>query len=165
MEREMKEAVIAMLERRGVKVQDIAEIVLGLQKKFHPELSAEECTKSVLAVLGKREVQFSVMTGIALDEMAEKGLLEEPLLSIIKNDLSLYGIDEVLAMGIANIYGSIGITNFGYLDKEKPGIIGLIDCKQEKGEQINTFLDDIVAGITAAATARIAHQNAGIDED
>ncbi|EGD50017.1 phosphatidylglycerophosphatase A, partial [Thermoanaerobacter ethanolicus JW 200] len=62
------------------------------------------------------------MTGIALDKLAEKDMLEEPLLSILKKDEPLYGIDEILALSITNVYGSIGLTNFGYLDKVKPGI-------------------------------------------
>ena len=55
-----------------------------------------------------------------------------------------------------NVYGTIGLTNFGYLDKEKIGIIK--DLDEEKGTQCNTFLDDLVAGIAAAAASRIAHK-------
>lgn len=154
----MKEAVIKLLETRGVDLPAIAEIVFELQKPYRPDLSFEECLESVEAVLGKREVQFNILTGIALDEAAENGQLKEPLLSIIRTDCPLYGIDEVLAIGIANIYGSIGITSFGYLDKEKTGIIHRINREQQEGKQVNTFLDDLVAGIAAAASARIAHQ-------
>ena len=35
----------------------------------------------------------------------------------------VYGIDEILALSIVNIHGSIALTNFGYADKLKPGII------------------------------------------
>lgn len=49
----------------------------------------------------------------------------------------------------------IGLTGFGYLDKIKLGIIGKLN-DDEQG--IHVFLDDLVAGIAAAASARIAHR-------
>ena len=71
------------------------------------------------------------------------------------SDAGLFGIDEALAMSIANIYGTIGITNFGYLDKMKPGIIGQLD---QHPQAVHTFSDDLVGAIAAAAAARLAHQ-------
>ena len=53
------------------------------------------------------------------------------------------------------LYGSIGLTNFGYLDKEKIGIIRKLD--RSKQDTVNTFIDDIVAAIAVAAASRIAH--------
>ncbi|WP_238188435.1 phosphatidylglycerophosphatase A [Paenibacillus sp. L3-i20] len=142
------------LERRGVVIDDIAEIVLALQHPYNADLTVEECRLSVLAVLDKREVQYVLYTGIALDELAERKLLPEPLQSIMEKDESLYGVDETLALGITNVYGMIGLTSFGYLDKMKPGIIRHLNVK---GERIHVFLDDLVAGLAAAASARIAH--------
>ena len=31
----------------------------------------------------------------------------------------VFGVDETLALQIANIYGTIGATNFGYFDRVK----------------------------------------------
>ena len=62
----------SMLSRRGVSVSSIADIVLKLQQRYHPKLTIEQCEESVRAVLGKREVQYTLYTGIALDELAEK---------------------------------------------------------------------------------------------
>ncbi|KHF36479.1 Phosphatidylglycerophosphatase A [Paenibacillus sp. P1XP2] len=115
------EAAVAMLNRRGVKVEDIAEIVLQLQLAYHPLLTVQDCIESVKAVLGKREVQYTLFTGIALDELAEQKLLPQPLQAIMEADEPLYGVDETLAVGITNVYGMIGLTSFGYLDKEKTG--------------------------------------------
>lgn len=142
------------LEKRGVTVDDVAEIVYNLQRPYNPDLQIEECRESVRAVLEKREVQYVIFTGIALDELAERRLLPEPLQAIMEKDESLYGVDETLALGITNVYGMIGLTSFGYLDKMKPGIIRQLNLK---GEKIHVFLDDLVAGLAAAASARIAH--------
>ncbi|MFS0822221.1 phosphatidylglycerophosphatase A [Bacillus sp. 1P02SD] len=146
------------LEERGVTIQDIAELVYFLQSKYHPDLKMEDCVHNVDRVLTKREIQNAILTGIQLDKLAEKGLLEEPLLSTIKVDEGLYGVDEILAFSIVNVYGSIGFTNYGYIDKKKPGILERLNDKST-GE-CHTFLDDIVGAIAAAASSRLAHRAA-----
>ncbi|SNT09245.1 Phosphatidylglycerophosphatase A [Anaerovirgula multivorans] len=159
----MRKTVIEMMRERGVTLEDMAELVVELQKDYVP-LTHDIAIENLHKVLQKREVQNAILTGIQLDKLAENNLIEEPLLSIIKRDDSLYGIDEIMALSITNIYGSIGFTNFGYLDKLKPGIIGKINA-HEHG-QVNTFLDDLVSGIIAAACSRIAHsfEDPGDDE-
>lgn len=151
----MSKDLAALLMDRGVYLHEIAQIVHGLQKPFVPDLTLEHCVKVVTEVLSKREVQFAVLTGAALDILAEVKTLPSPLQEIIQSDHPLYGIDEVLGLGIANIYGTIGTTSFGYLDKEKVGVIGRLNLN--KVNKVNTFMDDLVAGIAAAAAAKIAH--------
>lgn len=152
---ELHVMTIEMLNRRGVELKDIGDIVMILQEEYYPDLTLEVCIENVRAVLRKREIIHAVMTGIALDEIAEKKLLPEPLQSIVETDEGLYGIDEIIPLSIVNVYGTIGLTNFGYLDKEKIGIIKELD--EMKGEAVNTFLDDLVAALAAAAASRIAH--------
>ncbi|MDY0256139.1 MULTISPECIES: phosphatidylglycerophosphatase A [Gudongella] len=152
---ELKEMTIEMINRRGVQLGDIADIVYDLQKDYYENLTKEMCLENIHAVLRKREIIHAIITGIAIDELTEKKLLPEPLQSIVEADEGLYGIDEILPLSIVNVYGSIGLTNFGYLDKEKIGIIKELDTK--KGEAVHTFLDDIIAAIAAAAASRIAH--------
>jgi phosphatidylglycerophosphatase A len=150
----LEEKTNSLLKERGVALEDIADIVLNLQKPYQPELTLEICLENVKAVLKKREVAHAVLTGIALDQLAEEKKLPEPLQSIIESDEALYGIDEIIPLSIVNLYGSIGFTNYGYLDKAKPGILKKLDTK---GSHIHTFLDDLVAGIAAAAASRLAH--------
>ena len=152
----MKEHTIRKLEQRGVTIDDMVPLVFELQRPYLPDLALEECRQSILAVLGKRDFQHTILTGIALDELAEKDLIEEPLLSVLKSDDGLYGVDETLALGAGTLYGTIGSTNFGYLDKTKPGIIGKLDTSKER---VNTFLDDLVCAIVAAAASRVAHKS------
>lgn len=152
------EYMLKLLAERGVQLQDIAKIVYDLQIPYHANLTIEECRASVLAVLEKRDVQYTLITGIALDELAEKKLLPRPLQDIMEADESLYGVDEVMALGITNAYGMIGLTSFGYLDKVKPGIIRHLNDDQGP-DHIHVFLDDLVAALAAAASARIAHKD------
>jgi phosphatidylglycerophosphatase A len=153
----LREQIIALLKERGVIPEQIAQIAYSLQRPYASGLGQEQCLDAVHSVLNKREVQLTLLTGIALDMLAERDQLPEPLLSIIKQDQSLYGVDETLALGITNLYGTIGLTSFGYLDKTKPGVIGMLDGQRSSGK-VHTFLDDLVAGIAAAASSKIAHQ-------
>lgn len=151
----MYDKCINLLEERGVNLSDIAKCVLYLQKQHHPEIKEEEVIEVIKNVIKKREVQHAIITGITLDKLAESNSLQDDVLrDILINDKSLYGIDEVLAYGICNLYGSIALTNFGYIDREKPLIIKKLN---EHGNMCHTFLDDIVGALAAAAASRIAH--------
>ncbi|MER2000134.1 MAG: phosphatidylglycerophosphatase A [Lysinibacillus sp.] len=150
------------LERRGVKLDDIAEIVFEMQKSYNDGLTFEHCYQSVERVLRKREVQHAVLVGVELDELAEKKMLSEPLQSIVENDEGLFGVDETLALGSVFTYGSIAVTTFGHLDKQKIGIIERLDTKHGGG--VHTFLDDLVGSIAASAASRLAHRMRDLEE-
>lgn len=151
----MYEKCVELLRSRGVKIDDIVMCVAYLQKGF--DVSTKEAmTEAVENVIRKREVQHAIITGIYLDQATERNeILDADLYNILANDYSLYGVDEVLAYGICNLYGSIALTNFGYIDKDKPCIIKELNSKMYG--VCNTFLDDIVGAIAAAAASRIAH--------
>ncbi|MFQ3544761.1 phosphatidylglycerophosphatase A [Halobacillus rhizosphaerae] len=151
------------LTERGVTIDDMAELVHYLQSKYHNNLTMEDCRYNVNQVLKKREVQNAILTGIQLDKLAEQNKLEEPLQATIAADEGLYGVDEIIAFSIVNVYGSIGFTNYGYIDKQKPGILQKLNDKST-GE-CHTFLDDIVGAIAAAASSRLAHSAVGDEED
>jgi phosphatidylglycerophosphatase A len=152
---ELEQKARELLVERGVTLEDIAELVYYLQSKYHESLSMDDCLYNVDRVLEKREVQNAILTGIQLDKLAEKKMLEEPLQTTIEIDEGLYGVDEIIAFSIVNVYGSIGFTNYGYIDKQKPGILQRLNDKST-GE-CHTFLDDIVGAIAAAASSRLAH--------
>ncbi|KAJ75898.1 phosphatidylglycerophosphatase A, partial [Enterococcus faecalis] len=112
-----------LLQERGVTMNDLAELVLFLQKDYIDNLTLDTCLESVDAVLTKREVHNAIITGVQLDILAEENKLLSPLQEILTEDEGLYGIDEIMALSIVNVYGSIGFTNYGYIDKVKPGIL------------------------------------------
>ncbi len=155
--KQLYDVVIEALENIGVNIQDLVAIVYDLQKKYNEDISMKDCEENLLKVLEKREVINTVLTGLAIDKMVQEGKFPEPIQSVIKRDDGLYGVDEILPLGIVNLYGTIGITNFGYLDKKKPGIINEIDKRKKDGYHVTTFTDDIIAAIIAASAARIAH--------
>ncbi|WP_284638806.1 phosphatidylglycerophosphatase A family protein [Paenibacillus silviterrae] len=152
---EVKDAALRKLQERGVALEEVAWIVREMQLPYHPTLTMDVCIDAVHAVLQKRELQHAILVGIELDVLAERGLLSEPIQSIIESDEGLFGCDETLALGSVFSYGSIGVTTFGHLDKQKIGMIKKLDTKA--GSRVNTFLDDLVASIAASAASRIAH--------
>lgn len=160
MKYDLYEISVNLLKERGVNIEDIADLVMFSQAKYFEDLTKEEAIFNVERVLRKREVQNVIITGIELDKLAEKNKLSSPLNDILNKDNPLYGVDEVMVLSICNLYGSIGFTNYGYLDKLKPLILEKID-KKVKG-RCNVFLDDLVGAIAAAACSRLAH-NRGYD--
>ncbi|WP_438316371.1 phosphatidylglycerophosphatase A family protein [Sporosarcina sp. FA9] len=156
------EATKKALERRGVTMRAIAEIVYEMQLPYNEGLQMAHCIESVEGVLKKRELQHAILVGIELDELAEQGKLSEPLLQIVRSDEGLFGVDETIALGAVFTYGSIAVTTFGHLDKNKTGIIKELDTK--KGGAVHTFLDDLVASIAASASSRIAHRTRDLEE-
>lgn len=153
---ELRDLAVEKLKQRGVSLNDIAEITYNLQIKYF-ETSMDECMKMVNEVLDKRECIHAVLTAITLDEVAEKELIDKEICDLIRNDNKLYGMDEILALGITNLFGSIALTNFGYLDKVKPGIIGVVDNLGKEKKECHTFLDDILCAIASSAASRLAH--------
>jgi phosphatidylglycerophosphatase A len=146
----------ALLLKRGVTKDDIVDCVYFLQEQYFDNLDKSRIIHYVDSVLNKREVQHAIATGIAIDMAAEQRAFgSEELQDILLSDEGLYGVDEVLAYGICNLYGSIALTNFGYIDKIKPGIIGRLN--DDHITQCNTFLDDIVGAVAAAAASKLAH--------
>ena len=153
---EITKAARQKLEERGVTVEAIAKIVYEMQAPYYPGLTLDECADSVEMVLKKREIQHAILVGVELDQLAEKGMLSEPLQSIVATDEGLFGVDETIALGASLGYGSIAVTTFGHLDKNKIGIIKELDTKNGKG--VHTFLDDMIASIAANASSRLAHK-------
>ncbi|MHC5250157.1 phosphatidylglycerophosphatase A family protein [Enterococcus sp. HY326] len=153
----LEEVARQLLIERGVTIRDIAELVMFLQEPYIMGLQIETCIENVEGVLTKREVQNAIITGIQLDILAEEKQMLYPLQQIVEEDEGLYGVDEIIALGIVNVYGSIGFTNYGYIDKVKPGILKKLN--DHEGPSVNTFLDDIVGAIAASAASRLAHDN------
>lgn len=154
---ELNELAIKKLNDRGVTIDDIAKITLSLQEAYVENLTIDHCRDAVIKVIEKRESIFAILTGISIDEMAEKELMDKEICDIIRADSGLYGIDEILALSIVNVHGSIALTNFGYADKIKPGIVKVIDDEGKSKVKCHTFLDDIICAIAASAASRIAH--------
>lgn len=154
--------IIRNLNKRGVQMDDIVEIVIFLEKDYVHGLDKKLAVHAINKVLHKREAQNAIMTGIELDVLAEEHQLSAPMQRIMETDESTYGIDENLAITLASLYGSVSVTNYGYVDKLKHGVLEKLNDKSTG--KINVFLDDLVGAIAAAACGWLAHNESKIAE-
>lgn len=146
---------VKKLKQRGIDLEDICSKAIEEQKKHGVETSMADARKYLINLLRKREIMNVIMTGIYLDEQAEKGLLEGPLQDIISSDAPSFGLDESFAFIITSLFGSIAGTNFGYLDVNKTGVAKELDNSEGR---VNTFLDDIFSALVASLEAKMAHE-------
>ena len=156
-EEQMQLMVISMLKERGVEIEDLAFLAYTSQCRYVEGLSIEKCKEAILKVIKKRETFHAVLFAINVDICAEKHLFDEPLNSILLSDIGLFGIDEALALSICGDYGTIGLTNFGNLDVNKPGKIYQL---QNNKEHCHCFLDDVIGAISANAAILLAQEHA-----
>jgi len=135
----------------------LGELVVDNQVKYNPTLTLERAKQAVINTIKKREVAHALLVAISLDNFATMNMLPEPLQSIVFEDSEDFGTDEDLMSPAMHLYGSIGWTNAGYLDKLKPGIIGEVDkVGKNDPELVTTFLDDQLGVIVAVSAAKIA---------
>ncbi|SDD26235.1 Phosphatidylglycerophosphatase A [Paenibacillus sp. UNCCL117] len=149
---------LELLGTRGVKLDDLVDILDQLQRPYNPDMPRSLCEDHILAVLAKQQTFHTIQLAIKIDRAVENGELNRQYTHIVGQDEGLFGVDESIATAIPLMYGTIALTNFGYLDKVKPGIIQDLDSDHAEGK-CNTFMDDIVCGIVAAACGRLAHNN------
>lgn len=154
---EMLTMNIEMLNKRGVQVAEIAEIAFRQQSKWNDSISYQECLESVEKILSLRDVFHILQLGAEIDRLTEEKAFQGPIQSILASDLGMFGIDELFGIELAGLYGTIGKTNFGDIDVNKPGIVAKLnyDGKGDKAA-CHTFLDDIVGAVAAAASTRVA---------
>lgn len=147
----------------GVSLKEMAEIVIDQQSKYN-SYTIPEAISAILKVTSKKEVIHAYQVAFLLDEYAEysKDLVANEndlgdLTKILIADDPLFGVDETIAMSMSGLYGSIATTNYGYLDKAKPGVIGRLNDMGKSGELVTTMIDDVVAATIACAEAYLSH--------
>lgn len=165
---EMFKMNVDILKERGVTLHEIAEITYAQQLRYTKDIAMSLCVESVEKVLTYRDTFHFIHLACEIDRIAEAGLFKSPIQEIIYNDLGLFGIDETLGLDLAGLYGTIGQTNFGDIDVNKVGVIKRLDSEGKEEGRVQTFLDDIVGAIAAAASTRVAQvineELAGIDQ-
>lgn len=155
---EMLELNIKTLKERTVSVEEIAEVAFRQQSRWNADISMATCIDSVEKILSLRDTFHLLQLGTEIDRLTEENLIKEPLRQILHEDLGMFGVDELFGLEIAGLYGTIGKTNFGDIDVNKPLVVNRLNGEGGKhGDGMcHTFLDDIVGAIAAAASTRVA---------
>lgn len=154
---EMLKMNVETLKERTVSVEEIAEVAYRQQSKWSNNISLQQCIDSVEKILSLRDCFHILQLGAEIDRLTDEGMFKGPIQEILKVDLGMFGIDELFGLELAGMYGTIGKTNFGDIDVNKPLVVDRLngDGKHEGG-MCHTFLDDIVGAIAAAASTRVA---------
>ena len=156
-DQELFDYVVKELDKRGIDEWTVGNAAYAMQHQYYPDVTVEQFGSELTNVLKKREVLNNLAVGFALDDLANRSLLPEPLQTIVANDLGAFGVDEALALSITQLYGTVSSTNYGHADKEKIGFAKELD--NSNGE-INTFSDDLFSALASAVCARFAHGSA-----
>ena len=152
----LKGYTIGLLEKRGVSIDQLIEgLKQTLQEDrrelihqgYSPEIRDEDAKHFLSATFENEELLQAVIMGIKLDVLAEKGLLKEPLLSIIREDHPLMSADEMLVLSAVS---KTADNEFSHQDIHKANVVKELD---EANNQVNTFLDDIAGALIAQAYA------------
>lgn len=154
---EMLEMNIQTLKERTVTVEEIAEVAFRQQSKWSDSISLQECVDSVEKILSLRDTFHLLQLGAEIDRLTDEKIFKGPIYEILKQDLGMFGIDELFGLEIAGLYGTIGKTNFGDIDVNKPLVIDRLNEEgKHEGGMCHTFMDDIVGALAAAASTRVA---------
>ena len=124
-----------------------------MQHDYLPDYEISDFAEQFSEVLKKREVLNLLAFAFELDNLANKRMFSEPIQNIIENDAGFWQIDEILASSLAQLFGMLAITNYGYLDKNKVGIARRLD----EEDSITVFSDDIVSALASAVIGRCGH--------
>lgn len=161
---EMLEMNVKTLKSRTVTVEEIAEIAFRQQSKWTDDVSMADCIDSVEKILSLRDVFHIVQLGAEIDRLTDIGAFEGPINDILAQDLGMFGIDELFGLELAGMYGTIGKTNFGDIDVNKPLVVDRLNGEgKHDGGMCHTFLDDIVGALAAAASTRVAQMTNEIE--
>lgn len=145
------------LKERGVSIESIALIAYEQQKKYTPNTRMSDCVDSVKKILSYTDVFHLVQLSIEIDRLTEEKVFRYPIQDILLSDLGMFGVDEIFGLRISSLFGTIGQTNFGDIDVNKPGIVKELNELGKKNLNVcHTFLDDVVGAIAAAASTRVA---------
>ena len=144
------------LLKRGITLEEIAEITYKQQSRYTPNIPKSLCLDSVERILTYRDVFHYIQLSAEIDRLAEEKMFQGPIQDILYYDLGLFGIDETFGLDVANLYGTIGQTNFGDIDVNKVGIVAYLNEEGKKEGVCHTFMDDIVGALAAAASTRVA---------
>lgn len=154
---EMLKINIETLKERTVTVEEIAEVAFRQQSKWSKEISMQQCIDSVEKILSYRDSFHIIQLGAEIDRLTDENMFKGPMQEILKTDLGMFGIDELFGLELAGMYGTIGKTNFGDIDVNKPLVIDRLNGEgKHDGGMCHTFMDDIVGAIAAAASTRVA---------
>lgn len=142
------------LDKRNINEKTVGEAAYELQHEYLHHLTVSDFGNELNNILAKREVLNILAMGFTIDNFAQKKQLPSPLQDIMENDAGVWQLDEMFAVSIAQLYGMLSVTNFGYADKAKVGWASSLD---NSPDHITVFADDLFLALVSAVIGRCGH--------
>jgi len=145
-------AVLSRLSERGIQLTDLVKTGMELFCPS-PRISKQRATflleRGLVRALSDVNVASLVIAAIRLDEEGRTGTLPKLTAQAFLADPIGLVADEAIGNAIANyIGGTLGMHNFQYYDRMKPGI----------AKKLSPFMDDAVCGLVAGVMSRILYE-------
>ncbi len=145
--------IMSRLKERGIELDDLVETGMELftnSRSLSKKKVARALRRSLGRALSDVNVASLIIAAMRLDEEGKGGRI--PSLNkeaFLKDPISLV-TDETIGTAIANyIAGTLGVHNFLYYDRVKPGIM----------KKLEPFMDDAVGGLVSGVMSRILYED------
>ena len=147
-------AVLSRLSERGIQLTDLVKTGMELFRPS-PRISKQRATflleRGLVRALSDVNVASLVIAAVRLDEEGRTGTLPKLTAQAFLADPISLVADEAIGNAIANyIGGTLGMHNFQYYDRMKPGI----------AKKLPPFMDDAVCGLVAGVMSRVLYDSA-----
>jgi len=149
---EKNRSVIARLTERGIRLDDLVttgmELFISSGTRSKKEVAAL-FRKELTRITSDPNVSSLLIAAIRLDEEGKVGALPGLTAEAFAADPINLVADETIGMAIANyIAGTLGMHNFLYYDRMKPGIT----------KTLSPFMDDAVCGLVAGVMSKVLRE-------
>lgn len=144
--------LIRRLEERGITLEGLVQSGMELfagSGSASREKATALLKEGLVAELADKNVVSLIVGAMKLDEQGRNGLIPGLTPKEFHADPIDLVADEAIGMAIANhISGTLGVHNFLYYDRFKPGII----------KRLDPFMDDAMGGLVAGVMSKVLRE-------
>jgi len=145
--------LLSRLNERGIEMRTIVETGMELFCATPSTISKQRATallrRGLTSSLSDVNIASLIIAGIRLDEEGRAGAIPKLRAEAFMADPINLVADETIGIAIANyIGGTLGVHNFLYYDRMKPGIT----------KQLSPFMDDAICGLVAGVMSKVLRE-------
>jgi iron complex transport system ATP-binding protein len=142
-------SILDRLTERGIGFDDLVKTAMELfiaSRSISKARASNLLQKGLRNALSDANVASLLLAALLLDAECGKGTVPDSMVETFRTDSVSLVADETIGIAIANyIAGTLGVHNFLYYDRIKPGIM----------KRLPPFTDDAVGGLVAGVMSKI----------
>ena len=145
--------LLSRLNERGIDIWALVEtgmeLFCAMPGMISKQRAATLLRRGLISSLSDVNVASLIIAGMRLDEEGRTGALPKLTAEAFLADPINLVADETIGIAIANyIGGTLGVHNFLYYDRMKPGI----------SKQLSPFMDDTICGLVAGVMSKVLRE-------